>query len=376
MQPRVEVKDPQAVERVLGELRQASLAATGPSLPPVRLTSLNLIAYAGTRAQIDGMAQLAAALADQHPSRAVFIAEEPDSEGWQFRVWAQCRPTLPGTVVCFEAVEIVAAPASLPRVPAVVLPLLLRDLPAVLWWPGDVPTDTVLFQRLMASADRLVLDSGSSRQPLDLLARLAKMAHTEGCQCALGDLNWGRLLPWRELTAEFFDPPDCRPRLDRIRQVRIEYETPVPDALTAQALLFVAWLATRLGWASLPSPWSRTVAGEQLSFRRGGQQVTVEMVALPARAEPALRFLALRADGEGSQAAFTIRRSPEGSQAETTTVLPGREVRQRVVSLPQPELAGLLGYELGRAGPDPVYQEALSLAASLGARHPSRHHVS
>jgi glucose-6-phosphate dehydrogenase assembly protein OpcA len=381
VQPKVKVHDPQAIEQTLNELRQASLTSAGPALPPVRATAANLIAYAATPADADEMAALAASLAEQHPSRAIIVGPDPRQPPgeWDIQVSAHCRPAVPALVVCFEAVQILASAEAVERIPAVALSLLLRDLPVYLWWPGDPAIGTPLFERLMANADRLVVDSATAADPEALLRGLVALGHAEHCQCAVRDLNWDRLTPWRELTAQFFDPPDCRPCLERLEEVRLEFCGAGGEPLPAQGYLLVAWLATRLGWTPAPVPCHEVPAGMRVHMLRGRQPVSVELVpdAMPAPcdARPGeLRRLVLHSGHPQGRATFSVSRSEDGGYARVTTRLPRRPDRERTVSFPSPGMAALLGEELRRSGYDTVYQEALRLAAFLAAQRacPSR----
>ncbi|MDI7276578.1 MAG: glucose-6-phosphate dehydrogenase assembly protein OpcA, partial [Anaerolineae bacterium] len=322
----VRVSDPAVIERVLAEQRQASLLRAGPEVPPVRATALNLIVYAGDPASAGELAAVAAALAEEHPSRTILLAVGRPSgrEEWEIQAWARCHRALPRYLVCFEGVQILAGQEVLERAPAVILPLLLRDLPVVLWWPGEVPTGAPLFLRLLANTDRLVVDSASAADPEALLPRLTALAHAEQCQCAIGDLNWRRLTPWRELTAQLFDPPDSRPCLRRIERVRLECAEAPGRRDATQAYLFTAWLATRLGWAPAPLVWSEGAEGERMNLLRGAEPVSVDLVRLPLRDGTAgLQRVSFHAAPPEGQATFAVQRSPDASHAAVTAALPG-----------------------------------------------------
>ncbi len=397
MQGKVRVSDPQAVERALEELRQASVSAAGAPAPAMRAMVLNLVAYAGDPATADEMARWAAALAPEHPSRGIFLGTTPgDGAGeWDIWVWARCFPAMASHVVCFEAIQVMARSRALERIPAIVLSLLVRDLPVVLWWPGDVPLSTPFFERLLTDADQLVVDTASASDPEDLLRRLAALGHAEHCPCAARDLNWDRLTPWRELVAQFFDAPDCRPCLERVEYVRLEYGGGAGRPDVAQAYLLAAWLATRLGWAPAPTLWSETPEGARANLLQASRTIGVEFVRVGAQAftpgasavargesvpgsasssrateagGEGLRGLTLRALHPEGPATFSIQCSADGAQAEVIAALPNREARRRIVPFPRPTPAELLGQELRRMGFDPIYEEALRMAAFLSSQ--------
>ena len=99
--------------------------------------------------------------------------------------------------------------------PGAVRPLLEADLPLVLWWTGDPRKHEPLFRDLADECSRLILDlpdPGADAGALRL-----------GLDPALGpcsrDSAWFGLARWRELVAQFFDPPATREKLNRIDSV-------------------------------------------------------------------------------------------------------------------------------------------------------------
>lgn len=375
---RVMVSNPEDIEQVLRDLRSASLPRADRGAPLVRATVLNLVAYAERQTLAEQMGHWMADLAEQHPARAVIMHPEPAPGAGDLQIWveAHCHPTLAGHLVCYEEVQVAARGPVIERLPALVLSLLLRDLPVVLWWPGDLPVGTTLFDRLMASSDRLVADSASATRPTELLRRLVALGHAEHCQCMIRDLNWGRLTPWRELTAQFFDPPDSRPYLERLDHVRIELTSAPERPDMAQPYLLAAWLATRLGWMPGPVPWTEVPGGAQLNLRRGQEPVVVEIESMPDE-EPGsqgLSCLELSAHTATGEAAFTIQRSEDGRRATVSTVLPGGERRQRVVPFPVLTPLDLMSEELSRSGHDAPFDEALRMAAFFSAQNSLARH--
>jgi len=112
---------------------------------------------------------------------------------------------------------------------SVLLPLLLPELPVVIWWPNrcpDQPT-TCDFGRL---SSRLILDSMALPQSLDRVHKLAAQ-HRPGTT----DLSWTRLTKWRALLLASLD----------------QVQSPVTSAAvagpaTASRELIGAWLETQL----------------------------------------------------------------------------------------------------------------------------------
>ena len=173
-------------------------------------------------------------------ARTVVVALDPQRRGLTARatIASDTRPgrgrfaLLRETVVC----EVGADAEN--DVFTIVDPLVVPDLPTVLWSPHGHP-DVV--DRLLPLAQVLLLDAVDEEDPrvafdrsLDVLGRGTYVV----------DLAWLRSTPWRERVAASFDPPALRPQLDRIRRIEVRH---APDSRAA-ALLLIGWLAARLGW--------------------------------------------------------------------------------------------------------------------------------
>lgn len=159
---------------------------------------------------------------------------------------------------CFEQTTILATGSAIRFAANAIQPLLKPDLPVYLWWLGDPPADDPVFNSLVEISSRVIIDSTSFFQPDQDLLTLASLLQTFP-NCALSDLNWGRLTPWRQLVVQFFDAPDYRPYLTGINHIDIEHivaplATPTlteqgdVSLNPTQALLLAGWLKARLGW--------------------------------------------------------------------------------------------------------------------------------
>ena len=125
-----------------------------------------------------------------------------------------------------------------------VAPLLIHDLPVVLWWPDDVPFGRPDFAELAAEVDRLFVDSGHFRR--HGLTRLKAMADAVYGGLVVHDVSWMRLMLWRELLASCFDHPLLVRELKSLRSIRVDVARPGGDVRLSRAVLFVGWLMSRL----------------------------------------------------------------------------------------------------------------------------------
>jgi glucose-6-phosphate dehydrogenase assembly protein OpcA len=263
--------------------------------------------------------------------------------------------------VCGEQIVITTRGQAGRHLPSLADQLILADLPAFLWWTGDLSFALEpLFDRLATLADRFIVDSAAFRSLGPAVVRLRRLArhHHSG---VMSDLSWARLTPWRELVSQFFDSPTLRTRLGAIDNLAIEYAPSGSDG-PAQALLLLGWLGAVLEWV----PDSDTVPVEWPAhgrFRRADGKF-VEFTAAPAESEgvAGLRQIILRA---GKTDSFRVARTEEGQHALTEANLAGVPPIQRTAGFGAADVNTLLAHELMLFGRDHVYESALAVAVTL-----------
>src|SRR5207248_1358896 len=102
-------------------------------------------------------------------------------------------------------------------VPGVVLPLLVADLPVILWSRLPRLFGTPALNELSRIATRTIVDSAAFPEAAAALRLLAASG------IALGDLAWTRLTRWRELIAQIFENPAYAAHLPAIAAVTISH---------------------------------------------------------------------------------------------------------------------------------------------------------
>jgi glucose-6-phosphate dehydrogenase assembly protein OpcA len=236
---------------------------------------------------------------------------------------------------------------------AVVLPLLLPELPVFTWWEGTPPFDQQVFAELTSVTDRLIVDSAAFSDPLADLRRLAAAIGT--VEPAVTDCAWGRLTPWRELLSAPFSAPGLRPSLDRVRWLRVDSVEPT----AGQEL--VGWFASRLGW-ELDEV---NQAGDELAadYRTpaGGCQARV----VAGIGSSNLTRVHLEMETDDGPASVRVEAPP--GHLVATVEAPGQPTGRRKVGRgpgPATGPAGL-GQELQLFGRDRVFEDALAEAAAL-----------
>jgi glucose-6-phosphate dehydrogenase assembly protein OpcA len=367
------------IARLLADLNRSPAPSDGEhdvGHPPPRTSVLNLLVRAEETAEADRAAQAVADLAVHAPSRTLQLFAVPDAaaDGLDAAVRTQCTTRADGrSHICFEQVRLVARGNTALHLASVAEPLIVANLPVILWWLGRPP---LKHDPLLDLCDRLVVDSDAFGDASAGLAALdACAAATEG-GLELGDLGWHRGRGWRQLIAQFFDPPDARPYQQQVRQLAVDYAATPGRAPSAAPLLLVGWLASRLSWepehvssvgGTVDGTFTQGPAGDD----RRPTEIGVRVRPRPAAgAEPgellAVTISAGQAGAGGERTAtFEVRRDESGTCATTRAALAGvREVSRRV-PLDRPATAELLVRELQATVADAVYAESLAMVARL-----------
>ena len=201
--------------------------------------------------------------------------------------------------------------------------LRLSSLPAAVWWRGG---SVAALDGLAGLADRLILDAEDPAAAWTAALRLFD-------RTAITDLRWTRLTRWRSALAHLFDLPHVRQAAEGFRTVSIEAADP------HAARLYAGWLRSCLRWpASVP--------------------IAIE----PAR-DAGTPLWRVRLEGTAS-ITVAVR---EGHGCLAAAVDDEHDGSTRIVPLPDPSLASLIGEELGVRTRDLAFERALASAQEMQA---------
>jgi glucose-6-phosphate dehydrogenase assembly protein OpcA len=359
-----------AIEEALAASWQQARSQLDGQPAVARASVLTLVIWLADPEPAEAVLGALRRLAYQHPSRTLVLLPSLPPGSDDLQVWcdAGCQGAdASDQMICGEQVVVATPRQGVHHLPSLADQLILPDLPAFLWWVGDLaPADDHLFERLATLADRVIVDSGSFRDLGSALPRIRRLVRRHHQPGALSDLTWARLTPWRELVSQFFDGTALRQFLPHLNRVQVEYGLGSADG-RAQALLLVSWLAERLGWGpDTETPPALEGAGQRYRLRRGDEVVEVT-IRLAAGGEVAnSRGLARVVLSAGDAATFLVAREADGVHARTAVDLGGTPSVQRTVRLESADLAALLADELMFFRRDRIFEDAFAVTLALG----------
>jgi glucose-6-phosphate dehydrogenase assembly protein OpcA len=335
-----------------------------------RACTLTLLIYVESNEAADEVNNLVAEVTRQNPCRAIIMMLEPEASPSGLEAWvsAHCHLPVAGEKqVCSEQITIRARGEAGQGLASVVLPLTVSGLPIFLWWRAGDFSPPPYFDPILRLTQHVIVDTARFSPGGTHLQDLAASLHKSAGKIQLTDLNWSRITPWRELIAQCFDSPDRRPYLDRLSEVRIEYEQDSARLVTqrAQALLLTGWLASRLGWEFLMSERREEAQPRTFYFKSAGGMVKVERNLKRVDSACGVCFtMELKSEGP-SAARFSFLRGPDGKVVKTSAEVPGALPIGRSVRLEVLDEVEILNEELKLGVRDRGYEEALSVVARI-----------
>lgn len=350
-------------EARLSELWRQAAEGQRSDQPVARVRLLNLVAHSDTAEGEARAESVAALLAERHPGRMIVVAVDDRLPGNRPMAEVSIRCTFSvgqRREVCSELITLRVPGGGRRFAPSAVSTLLVSDLPVAVWWTGALRPEDPIFRDLTdEEADIVLIDSGAGDTAA--LAALVRWATAGHHHAALHDLAWARLLPWRQVVAELFDQPAHRALLTRLHTVEI---TSAGEAVTAEALLFGGWLASRLGWQPPAARTERTGSG--VTYRLDGGAVNLSFRAEHGGA-PAGRMVDVRLlAGDGPEAhEFQAHRGRDITAVHSHIIAPGEPRTERGVGLLERPDEHLLLDLLDARAADPLYPMVLARAVEL-----------
>lgn len=310
--------------------------------------ALNMIAFV-EKAWTGEIANRMRAVGRYHASRLLVLAYDPQRDRLDAR--ASIAPVQPGPdemAVLRETIVVEIGERHLDDLPTIADPLVVSDMPTVLWSPHGHPE---AIDALLPLAQAVLLDSVDEPDCHEAIERALRL----GERAYVVDLAWLRSTPWRERIATAFDPASARRELASISSVEVIHH---PDSAVV-GLLLAGWLSARLNWQV-----GRFIAhGDTLRGKARARkgEVSLDLRSAPEQQERGLAEVSIETSS-GRRVSF--ERGPGGLHTRRST--PGGLERQWTILGASRGEGGILGEGIRQALlRDPTYRPALHAAANM-----------
>src|SRR5689334_12452363 len=215
--------NPDAIEAALRELLRERHAAN-QGLAPARVLNLIVVVDRSWKGEIANRLER---VGRYHASRTILCAVE-DGRDTLDAYAMMSYDERAGIGVMREQVEVDIGPEHLPALATIVDPILIAEIPTVLWSPHG---HDEAVEALAGMTDVMLVDSDDAPDPAAGLER----AERELSSAYVVDLAWLRTTPWRERLAASFDTPGRRAMLAGVDGFTVRHHA----NSTASALLLV-----------------------------------------------------------------------------------------------------------------------------------------
>ena len=364
------------IEQQLSEIwkQMAAVPQKEKESPVMRARVLNLVVYAPGERSEQTVTDILADLTEQHPSRIVVMMPGSESTEPSVAAWvnALCHLSAGGRKqICCEQIMVRASEKGITQLPGLVRSLQVPDLPAVLWWRGNLDVNENFFKEFVEISDRIILDSSTFQNPESEFLELWRLVQSEIQWTAFSDLNWARLTPWRSAISGFFDIPNYRSYLNLIERIEIDCERNAEFVnIPGQAFLIAGWFASRLNWKLKSKP---TRAGQdRFSMELTSDKGTISLrihVRQTGKRIPGIHRISLFEEDHPT-ADFSVSRSEDGQFLKTNVELSGKSHAGRLIRIDAENETNLICKELEILGHDTVYEQTLAFLGTLGGLAP------
>jgi glucose-6-phosphate dehydrogenase assembly protein OpcA len=228
--------NPDAIEAALRELLRERHAAN-QGLAPARVLNLIVVVDRSWKGEISNRLER---VGRYHASRTILCAVEEGRDTLD-ALAVMSYDERAGIGVMREQVEIDMGPEHLTALTTIVDPIVIAEIPTVLWSPHG---HDEAVEALRGLVDVTLVDSDDIPDPAAALAK----AEEELSLAYVVDLAWLRTTPWRERLAASFDPPGRRATIASLDGFVVRHQ----ESSAASALLLAGWISSRLGWDIRP----------------------------------------------------------------------------------------------------------------------------
>lgn len=205
-------------------------------------------------------------LTGHHPGRIIIVRmnRSTDDGAINAHISAHCNwSPRSSRQLCCEQIILTCPASETVRLPGVLLPLLLVDLPVFVYWP-DAIGQTTEWSTFFKYVDRLIIKSPEPLTDWAAMTRHASQVLLLNEQARVSDMTWAHVTPWRQAIAQLFDGADGAELAQNLTHIR--FSTCGAD-LSGSIGWLLAWLMTAWKW--------QKASPTDLHFLHDGCSITV-----------------------------------------------------------------------------------------------------
>lgn len=241
----------------------------------IRASLFNLIIYSHDVQNAEYLKNFAEAIIEKFPCRIMFIQVDQDPSHNYLRVSVSNVVTSKGevTIAC-DKINIEVSVSQLKRVPYIILPHLLSDLPIYLLWGQDPSKENEILPHLHKYAKRLIFDSESAQELPEFSKMILKLM--EKWKIEFADIHWIATKGWRDALTRIFDTEEKISQLHDAKIMTIHYTAANSVHPDIQAIYLQAWIGAQMGWKVVDVYISKGI--KNIKYLNGAHQIDVALI--------------------------------------------------------------------------------------------------
>jgi len=279
-----------------------------------RASLFNLILYVQKSERLSCFEKLVKSVVSKFPCRVMLIVSDDSSKEEYLRTSVSSETIGEGDLQIFcEIIRIEVAGSLVERVPFIIIPQILPDLPVYLLWTQDPASENAILPHLEPVANRIIFDSESTHDLQEYARSVLSLLHRFHCQ--IGDLNWSAISGWRQIFTQVFDTFDCFINLVQSKIIRIHYNknpSEFQQHTEIEAAYLQAWIASRLNWKFQTIEINE--GNIRLSYRRPTNEVIILLIPQEVPELNPGTILNVEIECEKNNAHYVFKRHPQTRQ--------------------------------------------------------------
>jgi len=241
-----------ATENMDSSMIQAELNRLGESTPTgkkIKAALFNLIVYTHETIRAQYFKKIVKTISDQFPCRLIFIQADIVSQHSSIKVQVSLPNSGNSSEVSSEQIFIEASGTEIERIPFLILPQLIPDLPIYLLWGQDPNKETIILPHIQPLARRIIFDSESTNELGEFSKEILNLV--ENSSLEIVDMNWIRIAGWRQIITRAFDTKTRIDLISKTSYMKLTYNSLEDPSFTkpeTRAIYLQAWIASCLEW--------------------------------------------------------------------------------------------------------------------------------
>lgn len=215
----------------------------------VRACLFNLIIFAHEKHRVEYLRELVLSIVNKFPCRIIIV--QGNSSVQDIKVSVSNELTGKGdTSFACDLIMIQAPENQLQRVPFIILPNLVPDLPIYLLTGQNLTESNDILPALEQFSSRIIFDAGCADNLPQFSKKVLEMMDAKP-HLDFVDMDWLLTAGWRNALAEVFDCDTALQRLKTTKNIQIRYNDRTMDWFPfkeTKAMYLAGWLAAQMEW--------------------------------------------------------------------------------------------------------------------------------